>query len=191
MSVQIVNSGAAIKITTNGAVRRILKSQIWEISVIKTNVIKLDLGLGALHNIYINFADVDSPVTATPDALCDNINSMMQSLSNGGSTEQNQLSELTQLQNIATALTTLNTSVQSSGSSGGNANLQNPLVIDESNPSVVYRGFAAAGASTSAAVWAIQKITFSGDITTVQWANGNQNFTNIWNNRAQTSVVYS
>jgi hypothetical protein len=190
MAVQIVNSGAAIKITTNGAVRRILKSQIWEISVIKTNVIKLDLGQGALHNIYINFSDVDSPVTATPDALCDNINNMMQSLVSGGATEQNQLSEITQLQNISNGISSLSTAI-SSGGSGGSSAFNEALIVDESNPNIIYRGYAVAGANVAAAVWAIKKTVSNanGDVTTTTWADGNQNFDNIWNNRA--TLVYS
>lgn len=190
MPVQIVNNGASLKITNSGAVRRILKSQIWEISVIKTNVIKIDLGLGALHNIYINFADVDSPVTATPDALCDNINNMMQSLVSGGATDQNQLSEITQLQNINTAISSLNTTISNGGSGGGGA-FSEALVVDESNPNVIYRGYANPNSSQAAAVWAIKKTTTNsnGDITTTTWADGNQNFDNIWNNRA--TLAYS
>jgi len=189
MPIQIVNNGAAIKITTNGAVRRILKSQVWEISVIKTNVIKLDLGLGALHNIYINFADVDSPVTASPDALCDSINNMMQSLVSGGATEQNQLSEITQLQSISSGIATLNNTISSGGS--GSGAFAEALIVDESNPNIIYRGYAAPGANVGAAVWAIKKTVSNttGDLTTTTWADGNQNFDNIWNNRA--TLVYS
>ena len=131
MPVQIVNNGATLKITTSGVSRLISKSQIYEISVIKTNIIKLDLGLGAWHSVYITYADVDSPVTATPEALRDSINAMLPSSSGGSSgtaTDTNQLSEITQLQSIVTALNLLNNTVQ--GSAFSDPTSGNPLIVD-------------------------------------------------------------
>lgn len=186
MAIDIVNNGATLKITTAGVSRLINKMQIREISVIKTNIIKLDLGLGALHNVFISYPDVTSPVAATPEALRDAINIMLASAT-GSATEQNQLAELTQLQNINNGIASLTTSI-SSGGSGSGGTFDEPLIVDESNANVVYRGFASPGANVAAAVWAIQKTSFNGDITTTQWADGNKNLDNIWNNRATTQV---
>lgn len=61
---------------------------------------------------------------------------------------------------------------------------------DADPPTIAYLGVAQPGASTAAAVWRIQKLTFNagGDVV-ITWADGNGNFDNIWNNRA--SLTYS
>lgn len=52
----------------------------------------------------------------------------------------------------------------------------------------IYIGKAAPGTATSAASWAVQKITYSGsNPTTVQWADGNTTYDNVWDNRASLS----
>lgn len=58
---------------------------------------------------------------------------------------------------------------------------------------LIYTGWAksVSGLATSAAVWAIQKNTFDGSNqqTDIQWADGNTNEDNIWDNRA--SLTYA
>ena len=50
---------------------------------------------------------------------------------------------------------------------------------------VEYHGWAAPGSSKASLVWAIQKLTYSGDdITDLQWADGVKTFTKVWNDRA-------
>lgn len=61
--------------------------------------------------------------------------------------------------------------------------------VDEPNSSTTYVGWAAPGTATSAASWRIQKIAVSGTVTTITWADGDQSFDNIWDNRA--SLTYS
>lgn len=53
---------------------------------------------------------------------------------------------------------------------------------------MVYRGEAAVGSLNSGAFWRIRRITMAtdGDATT-EWANGNANFTNVWDNRLSLS----
>jgi hypothetical protein len=54
----------------------------------------------------------------------------------------------------------------------------------------LYIGFAVPGSASSAAVWQIKKITYSGsNITVVEFADGDTKFDNIWDNR--TSLSYS
>lgn len=60
-------------------------------------------------------------------------------------------------------------------------------IIDEASSTVTYVGKAAAGSSTASAVWQIQKISISGSVTTISWADGDGNFDNVWNNRASLS----
>lgn len=52
-----------------------------------------------------------------------------------------------------------------------------------------YVGYAAPGSLTSAAVWRIVRITYDANDnpTVVEWADGNNGFDNIWDNRAALS----
>ena len=55
---------------------------------------------------------------------------------------------------------------------------------------LIYQGKAKIGSLTSQAVWQIKKLIYSGDnLTAIQWANGNDSFNNIWDNR--NLITYS
>jgi len=55
---------------------------------------------------------------------------------------------------------------------------------------VVYQGSAIAGSSKGAAVWRITKLIYiNGNLTDVQYADGNINYDNIWDDRA--TLIYS
>jgi hypothetical protein len=56
--------------------------------------------------------------------------------------------------------------------------------VDEVSSTLIYRAEALAGSANSAAVWRIQKITISGSVITIQWADGVSTFTKVWNDRA-------
>ena len=59
---------------------------------------------------------------------------------------------------------------------------------DADPPTLAYLGKAYPGAAASGAVWQVQKLTFGadGDVT-VEWADGNAAFDNIWDDRASLS----
>jgi hypothetical protein len=64
--------------------------------------------------------------------------------------------------------------------------------IDEATSTVTYIGEAAPGTLSSAASWRIQRITFitpGEDDAEIEWADGDSDFNNVWNNRA--SLTYS
>ena len=58
---------------------------------------------------------------------------------------------------------------------------------DDAGSGVTYVGSALTGSATSAAAWRIQKITVSSGDATVEWADGNDSYDNIWDNRAALS----
>lgn len=62
-------------------------------------------------------------------------------------------------------------------------------IDDTSTASVTYIGKAAIGSSSASALWQIQKIDESASPTTITWADGNDAFDNIFNNR--TSLTYN
>jgi len=62
--------------------------------------------------------------------------------------------------------------------------------VDEASSDVTYIGEAPTGTAGSASSWRLRKMIVSGAVTTVLWADGNENFDNVWDDRA-TTVVYS
>lgn len=61
-------------------------------------------------------------------------------------------------------------------------------VDDYTTANIIYIGIARVGTPTSDAYWQIQKIDETTG-TVITWADGNDNFDNIWDNR--TSITYS
>lgn len=58
----------------------------------------------------------------------------------------------------------------------------------DANGNLEYHGRAALGASKAAGVWQIKKFIYAADLLVdEQWADGNPNFDNVWNNRASLS----
>jgi hypothetical protein len=62
------------------------------------------------------------------------------------------------------------------------------VLLDDTNPALLYVGEAASGSSTSAPSWRIKRVDLSSGVILV-WADGNSNFDNVWDNRA--SLTYS
>ena len=63
--------------------------------------------------------------------------------------------------------------------------------VDFVGDTVIYKGWSEPGTSESSPLWRIQQITFVGtdEDVVILWANGNGDFTNVWDNRA--SLAYS
>lgn len=131
MPTTISNNGASIKIDTGTTVRNIMKNQIIEVSVIKTTIIKIDIGQGPLNNVFIPYASVSSPLTPSPADLRDAINDFMansvNSTTSGGATEAKQDTQISKqdtqtskLTAIDTATSNISTKVNSIDTAAGN-----------------------------------------------------------------------
>lgn len=59
----------------------------------------------------------------------------------------------------------------------------------DATPELAYHGLAAVGSSESDPVWQIKRLTDDGQLTKIEWADGNAEFDNVWANRA--SLQYS
>jgi hypothetical protein len=177
MATTIEDNGTKIKITSNGEVRNVIKSQIRDIGVIKTNIITIDIGAGALENIFIPFADVTAPSKPDPESLRDAILAFLET--GGLAKEARQIEENGLLNDLKTAATNLQNVVSSIDSK----NFYQPLMIDKSGANVVYRGYASVGTPTKSPLWAIEKVTSAKSIETHTWADGDMKFDNVWDNR--------
>lgn len=56
--------------------------------------------------------------------------------------------------------------------------------VDDASSTVTYLGYAAIGTATSAASWKVKKLSVSGNVTSITYADSNSNYDNIWDNRA-------
>lgn len=183
--ITIENNGASIKITEDGVSRYILKYQIREVEIVRDTIIKIDIGQGALNNIFIDQASVTIPASASVEILRDLIMGMLQSNVAGTATEAKQTEEIAAIANLQTAVSALQTKVNSIE----DKTPYQPSLVDESNANAVYNGFALPGAKVTDPVWAIQKVTKVKGVLTYQWAAGTKAFDKIWNNRV--ALIYS
>jgi len=60
-------------------------------------------------------------------------------------------------------------------------------VVDKATANITYVGEAAVGSSPSSSVWRVKRLSQSGDVLMIEWADGDSNFNNNWNNRASLS----
>ena len=60
-------------------------------------------------------------------------------------------------------------------------------LIDEVSESLTYIGSAAPGTSTSLSAWKISRLQITGSITALEFADGNKQYDNVWDNRASLS----
>ena len=176
----VYNDGACIKIAINGNVIQINKAQIKTIDTIRNDTVRIDIGEGPLKNIYVRFEDILFPeglidVTALRNYIKDML------IQSGFSTEAKQDVEITELQQIKQVLQNIKVVLQSGSGTGGG--VKQPLREDESQPNVVYKGYAVPNANTRDAVWAILKISRMDSEIIYEWADGNENYDNIWDNR--------
>lgn len=175
----ITDSGASITITVGTQMpRNILKAKITEITIIKTNILKIDIGKGTLDNIFIPHADVTAPARATPSLLKDTVNQMLNSAlaTVPLATAAKQDSEITLLSQIY-GLTTI---IKDAVVSLENKIFYQPLLIDDGGAGLLYKGYAMPGSSQEMAVWAIEKIQKVGSVDVHTWANGNRDFDKKW-----------
>lgn len=68
-------------------------------------------------------------------------------------------------------------------------NVEELTYIDAASSTVTYLGYAKSGTATSGAGWQIKKVMTSGNVTSIAYADGDDNYDNVWDNRA--SLTYS
>jgi hypothetical protein len=178
MPTQISDNGASIKIVSDDGSRTILKSQIREVDVVRDTIIKIDVGQGALYNVFVDQADVTVPTSTSVDDLSAQIIAMLQLSGAGLATQQAQSVQIDQLKSIQVAVGALN-----------DKDFYEPTLVVESNSGIVYKGYAVPGVKTSDPVWAVLKITNKKGLLSYQWAGGTKNFDKVWDNRK--TLVYS
>ncbi|MCD6068918.1 MAG: hypothetical protein K0S33_3744 [Bacteroidetes bacterium] len=110
MATQIIDSGVSIKIVTNNKPKFVLKANILTVEVLLGTMIKIDIGKGALYNIYVDQVAVDVPSSSNVNDLRDQIHAMLQpAAGNGGTgvgfaTEAKQIEQMNELTSVKNAI---------------------------------------------------------------------------------------
>lgn len=63
------------------------------------------------------------------------------------------------------------------------------LRLDTASATETYVGEAAVGQGEDNPAWRIKKLTTVGSILKIEWADGNDNFDNVWTNRASLTYL--
>lgn len=189
MSYQIFNDSACIRIentisSNDIKVLMVSKEQIRTIDIIKSDIVRIDIGEGPLKNIYLNYREVTFPTVNSAGQLRDHINSLMISDINDGDYPSEET-----LQEIAGRLGDLAQQLKEIKQQGEDVAKVEPVFVDESYSNVIYKGWSKSLADGATPVWAIQKISRTNDIVAHEWADGNQLYDNAWDNRLQLSYA--
>jgi hypothetical protein len=67
--------------------------------------------------------------------------------------------------------------------------LQSKLLQVDTVGNIVYLGYAEPGTTASSPTWSIKKIVETGGDVDITWADGNNNFDNVWDDRL--TLIYS
>lgn len=183
MPVQVYNdvSSNVIQIIRDSSKLIVHKCQIRTIDTLQGDTVRIDIGEGALHHVYVKYSEVTEPATADVNALRDAIKAMLMqevTIKGGGAgggdaSASYQLEQLEVMNDMVTLLNGIkNISLWSS-----------PSRIDESVPNIVYYGYADPGVKPEARMWAIRRVVREGDLFSYEWANGEQSFINSWDSR--------
>jgi hypothetical protein len=68
MAYEITDGVGFLKINNNGLIKYVSKPNVIEVSILKSAILKIYSG-NSLETIYINHADVSSPITFSADQL--------------------------------------------------------------------------------------------------------------------------
>ena len=175
----IYNDGACIKIVSNGNIIQVNKSQIKTIDTVRNDMVRLDIGEGALKNIYIRLSEVAYPTgLSNVIDLRNYIKGLM--IQNGFATEAKQDNAIAELKLIKDVLSSIKLVLQTTSNTANNAITKLPLREDDTDPSILYKGFAQPNAATNQSSWAIQKISRIEKQIIYEWADGNELYDNVW-----------
>lgn len=164
----IYDSAGCIKIILNGNVIFINKVQVKTVDIIRNDTVRLDIGQGSLRNIYTRLSEVSYPeglrnITELRDYISGLIKTDV--------TANPAIDYTAILQDIKNSIQLLS------------AAHRDPLREDESQPSVVYKGYAAPNVNNSEPLWAIIRISKIDNQIIYEWADGDENYDNIWDSR--------
>lgn len=194
MIIEIYNELSLLRFVFNGNTVAINKAQVKAVETLKGELLRIDLGEGVLKHITIPYTDVTYPrLYASRDELKTELLQMLASGSMGSlntdnlATLANQEEIINLLGVMAGKLGDINVSIQALHQNS----YSSPLLVDEPEPGITYKGYAAVNTLTSEPNWAILRIKSDNGVTSYKWADGNTSFDNIWDDRYTLNYLLS
>lgn len=199
MMANSVGSGS----TSGGATEAKQDTQITKLSSIDSTTSAISSKVNSIDSSTTNISTKVNSIDASSTAISSKVNSIDTSAAaistKVTSIDSNTSSISTKVNSIDTNTSSINgkvTSIDSSTSairtkvgSIDDKIFYSPILVDETNPNVVYEGYADPGTLTSANTWAIRRISNNDGMKYYQWANGNRNFNNSFDNRESLTYI--
>ena len=127
METQVINDNSCIRIINDGVHLLVIKTKIRAIDTVKNELVRIDIGEGALRHIYINYADVTLPAgLADAAALRDSIKNMV----DPPAIDLTSLIAALQYQNVIPPNTSVTTSAQQLNAADAQTQWMNAVRLD-------------------------------------------------------------
>ena len=190
--ISITQQGSFIRIDTNSThSREVLMSSIRGLNTIRGSVLRINLGCSPMADIYIPFQNVIEPLFLNVEALrlalqewltasLPSEDTAIETLNMLTAIKENTEASMVNSNEIKLDVDKIRIEMELFGK---------PLLIDDTNPLVIYEGYADVGSLTHLPLWAIKRSTSFGSEQKVEWANGNKDFVHIWDNRLALPYV--
>ncbi len=174
----IFDTGGLIVIQYPNKSLMIRKEQVKTIDIIDELTVRLDIGEGPLKNIYVRHPLGSPPNGQTAEEIVDVLIQCMAANAAQSTCCEDSLAVLNSiLQKTSFIQTYVSTKPVLQLT-------EEPTLIDESNPNVIYKGWHNGNGVRTNAEWAIQRITRSNDLIASEWAGGGKQFIHIWDERS-------
>ena len=119
-----------------------------------------------------------------PVKLKDSAGTIINPATKDAQTDGSQKAQIVDASGSVITSSALNPAPTDRGVVSRNLKVEYATQIDEASSTITYIGYAALGVATSAASWRIKRISISGTVTSIAFADGNANYDQSWDGRA-------
>lgn len=186
MTVEIYNNSRCIKLVLDNRLVAINKQQIKTMNTIDGDKVEIDIGEGPLKQIYIRASEVTIPNTFanSTDLLNYFVDLWVKGLDCCNDTKAKMDEQTARLGDIKMLLQDIKAELAPVQPPPPPPDIfAAPRLTDETQPGIVYNGYAVLGTQTDAAAWAIKQTINQNGNAIELWSNGNKVLDNVWDNR--------
>ena len=191
MKVEIYNNSRCIKLVLDNRLVAINKQQIKTMNTIDGDKVEIDIGEGPMKLIYIRSSEVTIPnaFASATDLLNYFVDLWVKGLDCCNDTKAKMDEQTARLGDIKTLLQDIKAELKPVQPPPPPDIFTTPLQVDNTQPGIVYNGYAAQGTQTDAVAWAIKQTINQNGNAIELWSNGNKLLNNVWVNRANINYL--
>ncbi|GAA4468461.1 hypothetical protein GCM10023093_26090 [Nemorincola caseinilytica] len=188
MKVEIYNNSRCIQFVFDGTPIALNKQQIIAIEVLTNDKVKISTVEGASRQIYISAADVAAP-NRFANAI--DLHAMLSDLWVKGldccnETKARMDKQLIELNNIRLLLGDIKEQLKPAPQTDVFAA---PRITDDSQPNILFSGFAATATAASDPGWAIKQTISQNNQIIELWSNGSKALASVWSDRYNVNYL--